>query len=202
MVCFSSISYHMTYISHIIIYHSILILTCLSHIYLNSGRCSTQVVVDSPVQYGAFNVTCPTCGVRNKVDVPLPPPRFISPSDRNQIVAMNYNEETPTTATNTMRMPVKRALLVGINYIGNRAQLRGMYMICTMLILCSSFLSLLACLFATSYRVIWKVVSMIRKMYIRCLLRRMAGSNRALRCLPMICLIQMYGLLAQISFYG
>ena len=38
---------------------------------------------------------------------------------------MNYNDEMPTTVTNTMRMPVKRALLVGINYIGNRAQLRG-----------------------------------------------------------------------------
>ena len=97
------------------------------HYHESSGRCNTQVMVDSPVQYGSFRVTCPTCGVRNSVDVPLPPPRFISPSDQSQIVAMNYNEEMPTSVTNTMRMPIKRALLIGINYIGNRAQLRGSF---------------------------------------------------------------------------
>ena len=119
----------MLYISFVNLFYPSIHLYRMSNFvfYIISGRCNTQVNVASPVQYGSFHVTCPTCGVRNKVDVPLPPPRFISPSDRSQIVAMNYNEQMPTTVTNTMRMPVKRALLIGINYIGNRAQLRGWY---------------------------------------------------------------------------
>ena len=128
VLCFNLFIFYISFAnpSYTYIHTSIHLSNFLVYIII-SGRCNTQVNVASPVQYGSFHVTCPTCGVRNKVDVPLPPPRFISPSDRSQIVAMNYNEQMPTTVTNTIRMPVKRALLIGINYIGNRAQLRGWY---------------------------------------------------------------------------
>ena len=90
------------------------------------GRCYTNVDVTVPVAYGSFHVTCPTCRIRNKVDVPLPPPQFIPPNT-TPYPPIQYNTPEATCKTNTIRLPVKRALLVGINYIGNRAQLKGIF---------------------------------------------------------------------------
>ena len=59
-----------------------------------------------------------------ELQAPLPPPMFFQPMASSAPIRPFSNPEA-TSVSGTVRLPIKRALLVGINYIGNRAQLKG-----------------------------------------------------------------------------